>query len=188
LQIPEADLERLIRVLSEARARATELATSISSRLGSEHHLAELANAASSKIENMLLEVRTSATGAASNPSAGLAELQGALQTEREPVTPEPAHSSEARLEPAAGPPGAAPVALPPGLDSEHWVSMFVNDLLSQLRTSGGITFEVAERLLQQRKDDFLRNFLIARRMYRTYPQLFPEIQHHEGSQQEVPQ
>ena len=60
------------------------------------------------------------------------------------------------------------------GLESEHWLPMFVNDLISQLRTSGGITFEVAERLLQQRKDDFLRDFLIARRMYRTYPQLVP--------------
>jgi len=63
------------------------------------------------------------------------------------------------------------------GLESEHWVSMFVDDITSQLRTSGGITFEVAERLLQQRKDDFLRDFLVARRMYRTYPRLFPEIQ-----------
>jgi hypothetical protein len=54
---------------------------------------------------------------------------------------------------------------------------MFVEDLTSQLRASGGITFEVAERLLQQRKDDFLRDFLVARRMYRTYPQLFPELQ-----------
>ncbi len=59
---------------------------------------------------------------------------------------------------------------------------MFVNDLTSQLRTSGGVTFEVAERLLQQRKDDFLRDFLVARRMYRTYPRLFPEIQGRAGS------
>ncbi len=58
---------------------------------------------------------------------------------------------------------------------------MFVEDLTSQLRTSGGITFEVAERLLQQRKDDFLRDFLIARRMYRAYPRLFPEIQDEMG-------
>ena len=59
---------------------------------------------------------------------------------------------------------------------------MFVEDLISQLRTSGGITFEVAERLLQQRKDDFLRDFLIARRMYRTYPRLFPEMQGEIGT------
>ncbi len=70
-----------------------------------------------------------------------------------------------------------AAFAAQPGLEPEHWLPMFVNDLTSQLRTSGGVTFEVAERLLQQRKDDFLRDFLIARRMYRTYPYLFPEIQ-----------
>jgi hypothetical protein len=67
------------------------------------------------------------------------------------------------------------------GLEPEHWLSMFVEDLTTQLRASGGITFEVAERLLQQRKDDFLRDFLVARRMYRTYPRLFPEIQSETG-------
>ena len=67
------------------------------------------------------------------------------------------------------------------GLEPEHWLPMFVTDLTSQLRRSGAVTFEVAERLLQQRKDDFLRDFLIARRMYRTYPHLFPEIQSRLG-------
>jgi hypothetical protein len=193
LQIPEADFERLIRVLSEARARATELATSISARLGTEHHLAELANAASSKIETMLLEVRSSASQA-TRPAAGLAELRGALEIDMQPITPEPGRpeqapmqhaSSEREVQASAG----APIAVPPGLDPEHWLSMFVNDLVSQLRISGSINFEVAERLLQQRKDDFLRNFLIARRMYRTYPQLFPEIQQHESSpEHQIPQ
>jgi hypothetical protein len=73
------------------------------------------------------------------------------------------------------------------GIEPEHWLPMFVEDLISQLRTSGGITFEVAERLLQQRKDDFLRDFLVARRMYRTYPQLFPEIRGEIGPQQIQP-
>lgn len=193
MQIPEADFERLIRVLSEARARATELATSISARLGTEHHLAELANAASSKIETMLAEVRSSAAEAP-HTAAGLAELRGALEIGMQPITPEPGrpeqapmqHGSPAReLQASAG----VPIAVPAGLDAEHWLSMFVNDLVSQLRISGGITFEVAERLLQHRKDDFLRNFLIARRMYRTYPQLFPEIQQHEDSpEHQIPQ
>jgi hypothetical protein len=62
------------------------------------------------------------------------------------------------------------------GLDTEHWLSTFVDQLLAQARTSGAITFEGVERLLQQRKDEFLRDFLTARRMYRTYPRLFPEI------------
>ena len=75
-----------------------------------------------------------------------------------------------------------AAFAVQSGLEPEHWLPMFVNDLVSQIRTSGGVTFEVAERLLQQRKDDFLRDFLIARKMYRTYPRLFPEIQGQVGS------
>jgi hypothetical protein len=181
LQIPEADFERLIRVLSEARARATELATSISARLGTEHHLAELANAASTRIETMLLEVRSSAAEA-TRPAAGLAELRGALEIDMQPITPEPGRPEQASSERGVQASAGAPIAVPAGLDPEHWLSMFVNDLVSQLRISGGINFEVAERLLQQRKDDFLRNFLIARRMYRTYPQLFPEIQQHESS------
>ena len=78
----------------------------------------------------------------------------------------------------------ATPFAAQAGLEPEHWLPMFVQDLISQLRASGGITFEVAERLLQQRKDDFLRDFLVARRMYRTYPHLFPEIRGEMGPQQ----
>jgi hypothetical protein len=73
------------------------------------------------------------------------------------------------------------------GLEPEHWLPIFVKDLISQLKTPGGVTFEVAERLLQQRKDAFLRDFLIARRMYRTYPQLFPEIRGEAGQQQSQP-
>lgn len=171
MYIPEADLEHLIRVLSEARSRATELAASIGARLGPEHRLAVLATVASSKIEGMLLEVRTSATEQASSGS-GLAELQGALQTEAPPVTTTHAKPSEN----ITGI-NMASLAVQAGLEQEHWLPMFVNDLISQLRSPGGISFEVAERLLQQRKDEFLRDFLIARRMYRTYPRLFPEIQ-----------
>jgi hypothetical protein len=66
-------------------------------------------------------------------------------------------------------------------VEPEHWLSMFVEDVITHLRTSGGITFELAERLLQQRKDDFVRDFLVARKMYRTYPHLFPEIQEEIG-------
>ena len=177
MYILEADFERLIRVLSEARSRATELAASIGARLGTEHRLAKLASVASLKIEGMLLEVRTSATGRADS-SGGLAELHGALQTEMQPANPTPANPSENM---PTGVHAMAAIATQAGLEPEHWLPMFVNDLFSQLGTSGGITFEVAERLLQQRKDDFLRDFLIARRMYRTYPRLFPEIQGEAG-------
>jgi hypothetical protein len=174
LYIPEADVEYLIRTLSEARSRATELATSIGARLGTEHRLAELAYAASTRIENMLREVRTSATEK-SDTAGSLAGLQGALQTEPHSVTP----ADEA----PPSVPGMAMFASQAGLEPEHWLPMFVEDLTSQLRAAGGITFEVAERLLQQRKDDFLRDFLVARRMYRTYPHLFPEISGEVGPQ-----
>lgn len=173
LYISEADFEQLIRILSDARSRATELAASIGSRLGSEHRLAELANAASLRIENMLREVRISATES-SEPAGGLAELQGALQSEVQPVSPPsltPSEQTPARPDPTAA------IAAQAGLEPEHWLLMFVKDVMAQLGTSGGINFEVAERLLQQRKDEFLRDFLIARRMYRTYPRLFPELQ-----------
>jgi hypothetical protein len=177
LYIPEADIEYLIRTLSEARSRATELAASIHARLGTENRLAELANAASWKIENMLREVRSSAKES-QDTAGGLTELQEALQSETQPVTPTPLNSPVGTL---TGTEAMASFAAQAGLESEHWVSMFVNDLTSQLRASGGMTFELAERLLQERKDDFLRDFLVARRMYRTYPHLFPEIQGEMG-------
>lgn len=120
----------------------------------------------------MLREVQSSATETTNNPGS-LAGLQEALQMETQPVT------SASRNAPEYLPTGAHPMtnfATQVGLEPEHWLTMFVQDLTSQLRVSGSITFEVAERLLQQRKDDFLRDFLVARRMYRTYPHLFPEI------------
>jgi hypothetical protein len=180
LHIPEADFELLIRTLSEARSRATELAASISARLGTDHRLAELANAASWRIENMLREVRSYATQP-QNVAVGLADLQNALKIEAQPVTVTPIHSPEHT---SIDMQSLASFSARAGLEPEHWLSMFVEDLTAQLRASGGITFEVAERLLQQRKDDFLRDFLVARRMYRTYPRLFPEIQSELGPAQ----
>jgi hypothetical protein len=168
LYIPEADFEYLIRTLSEARSRATELAVAIGSRLGSEHRLTELANAAASNIENTLREVRSAAEEKQVS-TAGLAGLHGALRTETPPLaSPQALHEVSPATTSFAG--GA-------GLDAEHWLNAFVFELLAQARTSSGITFEAAERLLQHRKDEFLRDFLTARRMYRTYPRLFPEIE-----------
>jgi protein-disulfide isomerase-like protein with CxxC motif len=150
----------LIRTLSEARSRATELAVSIGSRLGTEHRLTELANAAASNIENTLRDVRNAA---AEKPDSapGLADLQTALRAGTQPLAQTPVVTA---------------LAAPAGLDAEHWLHAFVDELLAQARTSGGITFESTERLLQHRKDEFLRDFLTARRMYRAYPRLFPEI------------
>jgi hypothetical protein len=160
LYIPEADFEYLIRTLSEARSRASELAVSIGSRLGTEHQLTQLANVAASNIENTLREVRNAASEK-QDGTPGLADLQGALQTGTKPIEQTPP---------------AIAFTSPAGLDAEHWLHAFMDELLAQARASGGITFESAERLLQHRKDEFLRDFLIARRMYRTYPHLFPEI------------
>ena len=173
MYIPEADLEYLIRTLSEARSRATELAVAVGSRLGSEHRLTMLANAAAANIEATLREVRNAA---AQEPvsTSGLSDLQGALQSSTQPVAP------AQQIHAASGEPSFAAAA---GLDSEHWLATFVDDLLHQARTTGRITFEGTERLLQQRKDEFLRDFLTARRMYRAYPQLFPEIAPHSRHQ-----
>jgi hypothetical protein len=169
LYIPEADLEYLIRTLSEARSRATELAVAIGSRLGTEHRITGLANTAASNIETTLREVRYSAAEDPASTS-GLADLQGALQSVIRLVPPtRPIHTAPAELSFAAS----------AGLDAEHWLTAFVDELLHQARTTGRITFEGTERLLQQRKDEFLRDFLTARRMYRVYPQLFPEIAAH---------
>lgn len=165
MHLPEADLEYLIRTLSDARSRATELAVSLGSRLGSEHRLTELANAAASNIENTLRDVRTAAIDKSAG-DAGLSDLQSALQIGTQPVAPQESHS----------PISSTSFAASAGLDPEHWLSVFVDELLALARTSGGITFERVERMLQLRKDDFLRDFLIARRMYRTYPRLFPEL------------
>jgi hypothetical protein len=180
LYIPEADIEYLIRILSEARSRATELTASIGARLGADHRLAELAATASAKIENTLRQVRISATES-SDTGIGLAQLEGGMRTGLQAVTPTPVNSSENIR---TGVQAMASFAAQAGLEPEHWFPMFVNDLVSQIRTSGGISFETAERFLQQRKDDFLRDFLIARRMYRTYPQLFPELQAETGPPQ----
>jgi hypothetical protein len=167
LYIPEADFEYLIRTLSDARSRATELVVTIGSRLGTEHRLTELANAAASNIENTLREIRNAA---AEKPDSGseLTDLQHALQMGTQPIAPV--------LEANAPAPAITSFAVAAGLDAEHWLSAFLDGLLAQARTSGGITFETTERLLQQRKDEFLRDFLTARRMYRAYPRLFPEL------------
>ena len=170
MYIPEADLEYLIRTLSEARSRATELAVAVGSRLGTEHRLTTLAGTAASNIEATLREVRNAAAqGPAS--TGGLSDLQGALQSSTKPVAPAQEIHASSSTEPS--------FAAAAGLDFEHWLTAFIDELLHQARTTGRITFEGTERLLQQRKDEFLRDFLIARRMYRAYPQLFPEIASH---------
>ena len=54
----ESDLEYLIRTLSEARSRATELTVAVRARAGADHRLSNLGNSAVSNIEKLLREVR----------------------------------------------------------------------------------------------------------------------------------
>jgi hypothetical protein len=68
--------------------------------------------------------------------------------------------------------PGAMPLSTA-GLNSEHWLLPFMEELLAQLRTSGEIHFETVQLLLQQHEQVFLKDLETARRMYRTYPHLF---------------
>jgi hypothetical protein len=154
LYIPEADFEYLIRTLSDARSRATELAISIGSRLGTEHRLTQLANTAASSIESTLRAIRNAAAQKQDSGAGVVAQSQ----TIHAPLL------------------SVYTFAVQAGLDAEHWLPVFVDELLARSHASRGITFENAEGLLQQHKDKFLRDFLTARRMYRAYPGLFPEI------------
>ena len=69
---------------------------------------------------------------------------------------------------------GALPLSCA-GLNSEHWLLAFLEDLLGQFRASGDINFEAVQRLLQHHQQAFLKDLETARRMYRTYPGLFQQ-------------
>jgi len=147
----EADYEYLLRALSEARSRATEIAIAVRGHVGVEHRLSELGNSAVSQIESVLRETRR----VASEKSEAVSSGEG-----------RPAGEAARRT-------SLAPSAQAPDLASEHWFPAFANELLERYRTAGGITFEIVERVLQERKEVFLRDLEIARRMYRAYPHLF---------------
>lgn len=59
----EADFEYLIRTLSDARSRATELTVAVRARAGADHRLADLGHSAVSNIEKLLGEIRVLALG-----------------------------------------------------------------------------------------------------------------------------
>ncbi len=138
----ESDLEYLIRTLSEARSRATELTVAVRARAGGDHRLADLGHSAVSNIEKLLREVRVLA----------LDQIQY--------KAPAPAPTPSPTL-----------VAAP---QSEHWLQLFINDLIGQSRAADEVSFDTVERLLQQYKFTFLQDLETARRMYRLYPHLFP--------------
>jgi hypothetical protein len=166
LRITEADYEYLLHTLSEARSRATEIAASLSGRVGREHPLAQLANAAALNVERVLRGVQRNAS---------------------EPLeaVPKVFEISSGAPTVAAAPPASPPNAMQElpwasfsretGVGPEHWVSQFVDDLMLQVRASGAITFDTAGRLLEQHRQSFERDLAITRRMVRNYPHFFTE-------------
>jgi hypothetical protein len=129
----DEDLEYLVRTLSEARSRATEITVSVRARVGVEHLLGELGDLAVSKIEMLLDELRefavsdsATSTGSTEPPSTGHAQ-----------VVPPGAH---------AGPPSTECFSSG-GDQADHWLHAFIGDITANFRASGGITFETARRM-----------------------------------------
>jgi len=169
LRITEADYEYLLHTLSEARSRATEIAASISARVGREHPLAERANTAALNVERVLHGVQKNAAEPAEAAPKVFEISSGA---------PAAAAANPAAASPASNAMQELPWASfsrESGVGPEHWVSRFVDDLMLEVRASGAITFDTAGRLLEQHRQTFARDLAIARRMVRNYPQLFTE-------------
>jgi len=166
LRITEADYEYLLHTLSEARSRATEIAASISARVGREHPLAQLANSAALNVERVLLGVKRNAADPLETAPKVFEISSGAPAV----AAPAPPPASNAMEEVAW-----ASFTRESGVGPEHWVSQFVDDLMLEVRSSGAITFDTAGRLLEQHRHSFERDLAIARRMVRNYPHLFAE-------------
>src|SRR5260370_28156971 len=143
----ESDFEYLLRTLSEARSRATELMVAVRSRAGADHRLAELGHSAVSNIEKLLREVRVLALD------------------QSESSTPVPL---AAPIAPAASIPPS------PAVRSEHWLLSLIDELVAISRAPVDVSFQTVERLVHQRKQAFLKDLETHRRMYRVYPHLLP--------------
>lgn len=159
----EADYEYLLRTLSEARSRAAEIAIAVRGRVGVDHRLSQLGNSAVSQIESVLRDMRRAALDESETVSSGNARPTSGAGTK----------NSTGPDEKAAG--SLAPSAQAADLASEHWFPAFVTELLERYRTAGGITFEIVESVLQERKEAFVKELETARRMHRTYPHLLRE-------------
>lgn len=152
----ESDFEYLFRTLSEARSRATELTVAVRAHAVGGDRLADLGKSAVSNIEKLLREMR----------SLALDQAQSAM-----PVRPAAPVSSAAPFPPALA------------VRSEHWLQSLIDELVAISRGPRDVSFETVERLVQQRKQAFLRDLETARRMYRVYPHLFPaENSRHVGA------
>ena len=161
----EADYEYLLRTLSEARSRAAEIAIAVRGRVGVEHRLSELGKSAVSQIESVLRDMRKVASE----------ESDTVNSKEFRPVSEPETKASTGPAKNVAG--SFAPSAQAAELAGEHWFSAFVDALLELYRTDGGITFEIVERVLEERKEAFAKDLEIARRMYRSYPHMFQDTQ-----------
>ena len=159
----EADYEYLLRALSEARSRATEIAIAVRGHVGVEHRLSELGNSAVSQIESVLRDIRRVASE--ESEAVNFENVRPALKPETRAVAE--------RAKETGG--SFAPSAQAADLAAQHWFPAFVNELLERYQAAGGITFEIVERVLKERKEAFVKDLEIARRMHRTYPQLFQE-------------
>ena len=91
----DADIEYLVRALSDARSRAAEITVSVRARLGVEHRLGELGNAAVSKIELLLAEIRMFAM----SDSETSAPVTGPPTIMSEPAAPVSVHTSSSGVE-----------------------------------------------------------------------------------------
>ena len=79
-------------------------------------------------------------------------------------------HNALRRLEQAGGPSLSSI-----GLESDHWLLPFLEELLAQYRSSGEIDFGAVQQLLQEHEQAYREDLETARRMYRTYPHLFKD-------------
>lgn len=163
----DADIEYLVRALSEARSRATEITVSVRARVGVEHKLGELGNSAVSRIEMLLEEIRKFAVNDSEDGAGPVKAVSMAI----------PAEEGNTQIEPVA--PSAAPLSpewLPLERDQGgHWLHSFISEITERYCASGGITFETVEESLRRHQQTVAKDIETARRMYRTYPRLFPE-------------
>jgi hypothetical protein len=162
----DADIEYLVRALSEARSRATEITVSVRARVGVEHKLGELGNSAVSRIEMLLQEIRKFAVSDSDGGTGPVKAVSMAV----------PAKEGNAQIEPVA--PSAAPLSpewLPLERDQGgHWLHSFISEITERYCASGRITFEAVEEALRRHKQTVAKDIETTRRMYRTYPRLFP--------------
>jgi hypothetical protein len=168
MRMTEADYEYLIHTLSEARSRATEIAVGVRARAGADHNLAKIGDDAVAKIESLLNIMRLQA---AERPEPG---PRLARDAERKPAL--------RTIDKAAPPAAAGQFALPSNIGPEHWLNEFLRDVFRELGTRGNVSIENVDRMWKYRRDAFVRDRETARRMVRTYPELFGELPRHTAA------